>query len=404
MAILIYYGSPTSNRQESSSLPGPAGTVWSKTFNFTPGVTVYSPDDNGIGPTAISQNDSMVVMGTGGSIGNGSAYAFNQKGAELWTYPLNHYVSSISMSASGSIIAVGGYQIAPGPAGVYENPALYVLNSDGDLMWSKSFSGSFVNAKVSTDGSALGVVTGNELLYVNAKGQVLWSYNAGDQGMIGAWAMSPDGSRIMVSAEHLPRSNATQSVSVSLLMFDSGGDILWNRTSTGTLASPPPEPGGYLPSSDWTHFFGSDASSGTSGNLLLFDENESLVWSRPIHSPVFDLQTVNGSSDVVVQTNWSTLVFTFTGQLVANYTGNVASSVSGAGILSCVPASFWVNLGDSGALFLNGEGSPVSTYPMAVSQVVLSPDGHFATVASNQYDHSTIFFVDLLTGPACGQK
>jgi hypothetical protein len=120
VAISIYSGSPTPNHQESSSLPGPAGTVWSKTFNFTPGVTVYSPDDNGIGPLVISQNDSMVVMGTGGSIGNGSVYAFSQKGAELWSYPLNHYVSSISMSASGSIIAISGYQIAPGPAGVCE--------------------------------------------------------------------------------------------------------------------------------------------------------------------------------------------------------------------------------------------------------------------------------------------
>jgi len=202
-------------------------------------------------------------------------------------------------------------------------------------------------------------------------------------------------------------SNATQSVSASLVMFDSKGAVLWNKTAMGTLANPPLEPGGYIPSSDWTHFFGSDASSGSSGNLLFFDENENLVWSRPIYSPVLDLQTVNGSHDVVVLTNWSTLVFTLGGQLVANFTGDSTSSATRTGSITCAPASFWVsNLGGMQALFLNGEGAPVSTYATstAISHVDISSDGDFAAVVSNQYDHSTIFVVNLLAGPACNQK
>ncbi|MGA2199884.1 MAG: PQQ-binding-like beta-propeller repeat protein [Nitrososphaerales archaeon] len=390
------------NASSSSNAPG---TVWNKTMNFTPGVTIYSPDDDGIGPVAISQNDSMIVMGTGQAIGNGSIYAFNQSGASLWTYRLNYFVSSISMSASGSVTAVCGYQIAAGPAGLYENPVLYLFNGQGAVMWNKSFAGQFVGAKLSSDGSRLVVVTETYLLYMNASGQVLWRLNLGDGATLNGWAMSPDGSRLIVSEYRSPVDNTSQSVSRSLILFNSGGDVLWNRTSTGTLSEPPAGPGNLIPSANWTDFFSSDASSGTNGSLLLFNENATLVWSRPIYSPVLDLQTGNQSQDVVVQTNWSTLVFSLGGQLLANYTGDPVPAGSHPNY-SCAPASFWAgNLGYTDALFLNNDGTPVSSYSIGtvVSHVTLSSDGHYAVVVSNQEHRSSFFFVNLLEASVnCG--
>lgn len=390
------------NASSSSNTPG---TVWSKTMNFTPGVTIWSPDDDGIGPVAISQNDSMIVVGTGQAIGNGSVYAFNQTGAELWTYRLNYFVSSISMSTGGSIIAVCGYQIAAGPAGYYENPVLYVFNGRGAVLWNQSFAGQFVDAKLSSNGSRLVAVTETSLLYMNASGQVLWRLDLGDGATLSGWAMSPDGSRLIVSESRSPVVNTSQSVSRSLILFNSQGGVVWNRTSTGTLSAPPAAPGSLIPSANWMSFFSSNSSSGTSGSLLLFDQNVTLIWSRSIYSPILDLQTVNQSQDVVVQTNWSTLVFNLAGQLIANYTGDPVPAGSHPSY-SCSSASFWVgNLGYTDALFLNSGGTPVSSYSIGtvVSHVVLSSDGHYAVVVSNQEHRSSLFFVNLLeAGLNCG--
>lgn len=225
-------------------ISSPKGTVWSKTFGFTPGVTIYSADDDGIGPVLFSQNDSVVLVGTGQAIGNGSIYAYGKNGTMLWTLQLNHFVSSIRTSVNGSIIAVSGYEIRQGPAGAYENPALFVLNGRGALLWNQSYAGQSVSALVSANGTRLGVATDSAFLYTDASGKVLWSFSYGTTGTLESWEMSPDGSNITISVYHSRTNNLTQSVSWSLITFNSGGSVLSNRTTTGTPSNPPPNPGG----------------------------------------------------------------------------------------------------------------------------------------------------------------
>jgi hypothetical protein len=221
----------------------PRGTLWSKTFSFTPGVTIWSADDDGIGPVAFSQNDSVILVGTGQAIGNGSIYAYGENGSMLWTHQLNHFVSSISTSANGSAIAVSGYEIMQGPAGVYEHPALFVFNGQGAEMWNQSYPGQSVSARVSANGSRLGVATDSGFLYMDGSGRVLWSFGFGSAGTLEGWTMSPDGSSVTVSVYHGRANNTTQSVSRSLIVLNASGGVLSNQTTTGTVTNPPPNPG-----------------------------------------------------------------------------------------------------------------------------------------------------------------
>jgi hypothetical protein len=228
------------NQPETSS---PHGTLWSKAFSFTPGVFIWSADDDGIGPVVFSQNDSIVLVGTGQAIGNGSIYAYRGNGTMLWGHQLNHFVSSISTSANGSVIAVSGYEIAQGQAGVYENPAIFVLNGQGATMWNQSYSGQSVSARVSANGTRLGVATESAFLYMDGSGRVLWSFGFGSTGTLEAWTMAPDGSNVTVSVFHARANNATQSESRSLIVLNADGGVLSNRTTTGTVTNLPPNPG-----------------------------------------------------------------------------------------------------------------------------------------------------------------
>jgi hypothetical protein len=224
-------------------LSSPHGTLWSKTFSFTPGVFIWSADDDGIGPVVFSQNDSVILVGTGQAIGNGSIYAYSENGTMLWTHQLNHFVSSISTSANGSVIAASGYEVAQGQAGVYENPALYVFNGQGAAMWNQSYPGQSVSARVSTDGSRLGVATDSAFIYMDGSGRVLWSFGFGSTGSLESWTMYPDGSNVTVSVFHAPPNNITQSESRSLIVLNADGGVISNRTTTGTLTNLPLSPG-----------------------------------------------------------------------------------------------------------------------------------------------------------------
>ena len=59
--------STSSTTSASGSQPS---VLWTKSMNFASGITIYSQDDNGIIPVAISQDDCEVI-GTGQAIGNG---------------------------------------------------------------------------------------------------------------------------------------------------------------------------------------------------------------------------------------------------------------------------------------------------------------------------------------------
>ena len=264
----------------ATSTSSQPGILWTKTMNFASGVTIYSQDDDGIGPVALTQNGSEVVVGTGQAIGNGSVYAFNDKGESLWSYALNHSVSSISVSANGSLVAVGGYEIARGPAGFYENGALYLFNGQGKMLWNKSLGGPGPTVKLSSDGSRIAVATESGILYLNDNGQTLWSFSGGSNGNIGSIDMSPNGSNLVASVMYTPN---TQNWSWSFLSFSGTGKLLWNYTSISPGGST--YAAGVRLISDGSHTLASSDASGKNGTLYLFDGSGNLLWSLQMYSP-----------------------------------------------------------------------------------------------------------------------
>ncbi len=218
----------------------PQGALWSKTFDYTPGVKIWSADDDGIGQVVVSQDDSTILVGTGQAIGNGSIYAYGESGTMLWSHQLDRSVSSIRTYANGSVIVVSGYEIRQNPAGTYENPALFVFDGRGAELWNQSFAGQSVDAQVSSNGSRLAVATDAALLFMNDQGNVIWSFALGARGSFEGLAMSPDASSVTVAVYYSPASNISQTVSRSLIVFNSIGRVVSNRTTTGTLTNPPP--------------------------------------------------------------------------------------------------------------------------------------------------------------------
>lgn len=368
-------------------------------MNFASGVTIYSQDDDGIGPVALTQDGSEVVVGTGQAIGNGSVYAFNDKGESLWSYALNHSVSSISVSANGSLVAVGGYENARGPSGFYENGALYLFNGQGKMLWNKSLGGPGPTVKLSSDGSRMAVATESGILYMNDHGQTLWSFSGGSNGNVNSIDMSPDGSNLVASVMYRPN---TENWSWSFLSFSSAGKLLWNYTSLSPGGST--SVAGVRVASDGSTLASSDVS-GENGTLYLFDHSGNLLWSFQMYSPALAIQTANQSSDVVLLTNWSTLVVDERGQLVANYTGQQLPPTTSSSGSPCTTPAFWEsNLGSTNVLFLNGQGVRLLDYSLnrTVSSVALSADDRYAAVVSNQDNSTVLFFMSLTeSGPGC---
>jgi len=311
---------------------------------------------------AISPDDSFVAAAL--AIANGSEiYAIDNNGNTLWSHDLNHQISSIAISSDGMYVAAGGWQIAPGPAGMYENGEVYLFGSGGKLLWSVNAGSSnpVFKVAISSAGSVVAADGESSVMYIDAATQeVLWSeITDGYTGM----AMSADGSVVVMPSQ-----------SGSIAAFNAQGAPLWSSPIVGSDDN-------IAISSDGSQVWVGEAESGYNGTLSLFTAKGALVWQREIYSPALSIQT-GGNLTAFVSTNWGGLLYGGDGSLLANLTSSAVAPITGG----CNPLpSFWYwGTNEDPVAFIDAQGNVVSSYnPDGFTvNAAMSSDGSYAAVAS----------------------
>ena len=116
---------------------------------------------------------------------SGSIQLYNKAGLLLWTRTVDWAIGSISISANGSYIVAGGYQLI-GRLGVYENGGIFFYDRNGTQLWNYTAgydqSGQFrlpiFQVQLSSDGSTVVGATQSSALLFDDHGTLLWSHNA----------------------------------------------------------------------------------------------------------------------------------------------------------------------------------------------------------------------------------
>ena len=83
----------------------------------------------------MSENGSRIAVGVGFNLNTGAVLLFDGGGNLLWERQTSRIIGGVSISGNGSHIGANGYQILPGPAGVYANAEVYAFDSDGNMLW-----------------------------------------------------------------------------------------------------------------------------------------------------------------------------------------------------------------------------------------------------------------------------
>jgi hypothetical protein len=366
--------------------------LWSRVL----GSEVYSE--------AISNDDSVVAVGTGHGQTSGSIVLFSNQGAVLWNHTVDYAVSSISISSNDSYVAAGGYQQA-GLSGAYTNGTVLLFDKAGNLLWNVTGSDPVEKVQFSADASNLAVWSEYSISDLSISGGRVWNYTT-PTGSFSGMDMAPSGNYLVASVGYL---GAHPSVyGWSFLAFNGQGKVLWNYT-----AADGEEPGFVTTSYNGT--WASSSFSSLNGSLYLFSQQGNLLWKQQIYSPALSIQ-IAGNLNANVWTNWGNLVYDATGVLLENITssssagtGVIASSTSSsASGVSCAPPSFFTGPARATILFLDSYLDIVSTYsfPGGLPYITLSSD-HLYSIATG-YQNSSMpaagFSVVLLSLGRAGQS
>lgn len=225
-------------------------------------------------------------------------------------YLTNRLLAEVAASGDGAFVAAAGYQISPGPAGVYVNGAVYLFDKWGDMKWNFSTSQPIFSVHINSNGSVI-VANDPELQYLSNEGKVLWSYLQYESSSV---VLLNDGSNVLAGVSGILYPQHVNYGSV-LTMFDSKGRVLWNITipdqifdSTRSLAT-----------SD-SDFAAGLTSTGYKGTLYFYNLEGGLVWSRQVDSAIGRVDFQNSGSTIFVETNWGHVTFDLTGNVVENQT------------------------------------------------------------------------------------
>ena len=316
---------------------------------------------------AISPNDALVVIGNTSGI-----YAFGGQGGNLlWSHALNRTIISLTISASGGLVAAGGYQLQGGPvtAITFTNGEIYLFNStSGQLLWSKGtgIENPVFKVILSADGSKLTVDTEDSIMLLGAQqGNTIWSYETG--GNTVGLGMSADGSLVVAS------------IGSTIAAFSDQGTMVWSypgmvlAVSVNSVAVSP----------DGSYAWVGSAVSGYNGSLYLFNKQGILLWQRQIYSPVLSIQT-GGNLTAFVSTNWGALLYGADGSLLQNVTNSSPVIHSDC---TYVPAFwYWGSGNQTVVAFFDSQGNAISSYNPGefTVNVALSADGQYAAIVSQQ--------------------
>ena len=156
-----------------------------------------------INSISISENGSHIAVGVGFNLNTGAVLLFDGGGNLLWERQTSRIIGGVSISGNGSHIEANGYQILPGPAGVYANAEVYAFDSNGNMLWNRTASAPW-SATMSADGSRIAVVGSNSLALLTWQGQVVWNYTEGGYPT-GNNSVSGGPSHLLRVAERNPR-------------------------------------------------------------------------------------------------------------------------------------------------------------------------------------------------------
>jgi hypothetical protein len=364
---------------------------------------------------AISQDDSFAVAGE-----NNTVTAYNDEGNLLWSFDTNHVISSVSISSNGRYVAAGGWQIVGGcspnlnisgphscPAAIYSNGEIYLFNStSGKLLWSFNTGSSSPVWKVelSGNGSFMGVLTENILLFLDSAGKLLWNYSATGTGINNTGPgnffgmdMSNDASFIVASVGYIQTDQAN--FMWEFVALDSGGHVLWNYS-----AADGQESGAVALSTDGSSVWASSAYSGWNGTIYFFNRQGMLLWHRQIYSPALSIQSGDNMS-VLVATNWGALLYGGDGSLLENYSSSSSTVNDSSGCGSAVNYWYWSG-GTAPISFMDPQGDVVTSYAQngSITDAQLSPDGHYALIASSAGNSANyLYFLSLNGSQYCEQ-
>jgi hypothetical protein len=215
-------------------------------------------------------------------------------------------------SADGSVVAVLGNKITPGPAAEWVNGGVYLFNKGGQIEWSITTPQSIGGVQVNGNGSVI-VAYGlsADLLYINGEGRVLWNYS---QYSAQSVVLVNGGSRVAAAVSQIPIPGY-QNFGSALIMFDSRGNQLWNVTIPDQIV---------VSGSDLAVSAGHMAAGlswdGYNGTVAYYDLQGNFVWSKHVDSAILNVSFEDGGSAILAQTNWGQITFDLSGNVIENQT------------------------------------------------------------------------------------
>ncbi|EEB75025.1 hypothetical protein TAM4_970 [Thermococcus sp. AM4] len=283
------------------------------------GNDVYLLDGNGsalwsfragdaISDVAITPDGSMVVAG---SVDH-NVYAFNRNGELLWKGTTKWEVWSVAVSDDGRYVAAGSRDASvymfdgrtgellwrypsgggiPSNAGVLDveisgdyvaagtqDGKLYLLKTDGTLLWSRVLPGEVKDIALSSNAEYIAVGSYSDYVYLFTRsGGLLWTYYTGND--VGTVAITSDGSEVFAG-----------NWNGHVYKLNKAGKLLWEKNlNSGGVTKVLLTPDGKY------------AIAGTQRGLVaLFDSDGNRIWANTLGSRVWDMALARETGNVVI--------------------------------------------------------------------------------------------------------
>jgi hypothetical protein len=249
-----------------------------------------------------SKDGSHIAAGTDINETAGKIYYYDKNGSLLWFSQQDRAIGKVSVSEDGSLILASGYQTF-GRAGVYTNPATYLFDQSGNLLWtyknanltSLSSENQFLTGEITPQKKIL-IAFDEGLLYLNSDGNLLWNYTV--SGRTSGIKISSDDSTIALGVI------GNQDNVWWLYVFDNLGNLLWKYDGTDGIV----QGRAVSLSSGGERIMVGSMASGDYGNLYMFDKG-SLLWKRNVDGGVLGIDMSDDGTFAIVESNYGTTVF-----------------------------------------------------------------------------------------------
>lgn len=239
-------------------------------INLTTGEEVWSkklekyPAWHGIASSPLIYNDTVYIT----TFSNGTLYALNFTGNELWNFTTGEKVSHYTSPSAhnGKIFFAGNKS---------EKPALYCLNDSGSELWNYTVESSITNTPAVKNEKVF-FATENRFYAVDSDGTELWNITFNGSMSTAALAYG----NIYIGSKE----------GVLYCMNQSTGNVIWSFTANGEIDSSPAV-------TSKTVYFGTNTPNGTVYALNTFNGN--LLWDYSLNPPQGEYYNIMSSPYVV---------------------------------------------------------------------------------------------------------